>query len=225
MAVRTGVRPRVAGWGLAIPLISLGALVAGAILLAALHVVPPTDQLSPVRRTLSQYALTSSKWVFDLAVLLVAFGSALAFLEVARRQLVRPLSGTVAFGTLWTISLLVIVAFTKTNWATGPSIGGMIHRYASLVAFLSLPLAVIMAAGAVFRGSPGWRWAARGFAIMSLGWFCSILLGVVNMLSGGGPWWQFVPLGLVERLVAATAVAGVAVLVAGMVRQPWRQPD
>jgi hypothetical protein len=201
-----------------VPLVSVAAMVGGVLLLLVLHVVPPTDEISPMRRTLSQYALGPNKWIFDLGVLLVAAGSALGFFEAARRRLVRPLSATVLLGLLWTVSLLVIVAFTKNNWTYGPSTGGMVHRYASLVAFVSLPFAVISAAGAVFPGAPGWRRLARGLAITSLLWFGLIVLGVINMLSGGGPWWQFAPLGLVERMIALTAVAAAAVLVAGLNR-------
>jgi hypothetical protein len=202
----------------AVPLISLVFLTLGVLGVLALHVLPPTDQISPVRRTLSQYALSSNKWIFDLAVLLVAAGSGLAFLEIVRRRLVRPLSATAVFGVLWTASLLAVVVFTKTNWSVGPSMGGVIHRYASVVGFLSLPLAVILVAGAVFPGTAGWRRLARGLGIVSLLWFGMIIIGVVNMLAGGGPWWQFVPLGLVERMMAATAVTAVAVVVVGLVR-------
>jgi hypothetical protein len=203
-----------------VPLVGLAAVVVGVLLMLALHVLPPTDEISPIRRTLSQYALSPNKWIFDLAVLLVAAGSALGFLEVARRRLVRPLSAPVVFGVLWTVSLLVVVVFTKTNWATGPSMGGSVHRYASLVAFISLPLAVIIAAGAVFPGSARWRRLARGLAIMSLLSFGLIVLGVLSMWSGGGPWWQFAPLGLVERTITLTAVAAACVLIAGLARTP-----
>jgi uncharacterized protein DUF998 len=204
----------VLGW--LVPLASLGALVLGAALLLALHVMPPTDQISPIRRTLSQYALSPNKWIFDLAVVLVAIGSALAFGELVRRGLVRALSFASVFGLLWTASLTTVVVFTKNNWAVGPSMGGMIHRYASLVAFLSLPLAVIITAGVVFPSAPGWRWLVRGLGLTSLAWFGLIMLGVLNMFAGGGPWWQFVPLGLVERIMAATAVAAMAVIVVGL---------
>ena len=210
--VRASAAPVVA------PLFGLVALTFGVLLMLALHVLPPTDEISPVRRTLSQYALSPNKWIFDLAVLLVAAGSGLAFVELVRRRLVHPLSATVLLGVVWTASLLVIVVFTKTNWSVGPSMGGVIHRYASLTAFLSLPLAVIRAAGVVFVRSPGWRRLARGLSFFSLLCFSVIILGVLNMLAGGGPWWQFVPfgLGLVERVIAFTAVAAVAVVVAGL---------
>ncbi|MGQ0839068.1 DUF998 domain-containing protein [Actinokineospora sp.] len=209
---------RVERRGALVPLLGLGALVAGVGLLLALHVLPPTSDISPIRRTISEYALGPAKWVFDLALVLLAAGSALAFAELARRGLVRPGSATLLLGAVWTVSLLVIVVFTKTNWAVGPSIGGTIHRYASVAAFLSLPLATLFAAGAVFPASAGWRWLVRGFGIVSLLWFGSILLGVVTMLAGGPPWWRFVPLGLVERMVAGSAVAALAVLVLGLAR-------
>lgn len=131
-------------------LASLAALVLGVGLMLALHVLPPTNEISPVRRTISEYALGPSKWAFDLSVLLVAAGSALGFVELVRRRLVRPLSAGVLLGALWTVSLLVIVTFTKTDWTVGPSLGGTIHRYASVIGFVSLPLAVLVVARAVY---------------------------------------------------------------------------
>jgi hypothetical protein len=195
---------------------SLTALLLGVALMLALHVVPPTSEISPVRRTLSQYALGPNKWVFDVSVLLIAFGSALGFALLVRRGLVRAWSGTVFFGALWTLSLLVIVYFTKTDWSAGPSLGGLVHRYASVVAFVSLPLAVLLAAGAAFPGRPGWRLTARGFGVLSLALFGLIVIGVFRMAAGGGPWWRFVPLGLVERGIAFSGVAAVTVLVLGV---------
>ena len=195
-------------------------LVAGTVLMLALHVLPPTSEISPVRRTLSQYALTSNKWLFDLAVLLIAVGSALGLAAMARHRGVAPYSGGMVLGGLWVASLLAIIWFTKTNWSVGPSIGGVIHRWASVVAFVSLPLAVILLARKVFPDQPGWRWAARGFGVVSLAWFGVIIVGVVRMSAGYGAWWQFVPLGLVERVIALTAVAAFLTLTLGLMRKP-----
>lgn len=200
--------------------LSLFALTAGVVLMLALHVVPPTNQISPIRRTISEYALGPSKWAFDLSVLLIAAGSALLFVELVRRKVVRVLSGGVILGALWTVSLLAIVTFTKTDWSVGPSLGGTIHRYASVVGFVSLPLAVIAVAGKVFPSAAGWRWSARGMAVVSLGWFGLIIVGVVNMSLGGEPWWRFVPLGLVERMMAAAAAFAMIIVVAGLLARP-----
>ncbi|MFI7680205.1 DUF998 domain-containing protein [Actinophytocola sp. NPDC049390] len=199
-------------------LASVVTLLLGIVLMLSLHVVPPTNEINVVRRTLSEYALGPNKWLFDLAVLLVAIGSALGFFAAVRHRVVRPYSGTVVLGALWIASLLVIVAFTKTDWTVGPSIGGTIHRYASVVGFVSLPLAVLLVAHKVFPDRSAWRWVARGFATVSLGWFGLILVGVVRMGMGYGPWWRFVPLGLVERAMALTAVAAILVLALGLVR-------
>jgi hypothetical protein len=201
-------------------LASVVTLVLGTLLMLSLHVIPPTDEISPLRRTLSQYALTSNKWLFDGAILLIALGSALGFAAMVRHRGVAPYSGAVLLGALWTVSLLVIVAFTKTNWSVGPSIGGVVHRWASVVAFVSLPLAVILSARRVFPEQPGWRMAARGFSAAALAWFGLIVFGVVRMLAGYGPWWLFVPLGLVERMMALAAVAALITLALGLVRKP-----
>jgi hypothetical protein len=53
---------------------------------------------------------------------------------------------------------------------------------------------------------------------VSLAWFGLIVVGVVRMAAGYGPWWLFVPLGLVERAMALTAVAAVLTLGLGMLR-------
>ena len=179
-----------------------------------------SDEISPLRRTLSQYALTSNKWLFDVAVLLIALGSVLAFAAVVAAGRLPFYAGPVVLGVLWVASLLTIVMFTKTNWTLGPSVGGVIHRYASAVGFVSLPVAVIMMARRVFPDRPNWRWAARGFALVSLAWFGVIVVGVVRMAAGHGPWWLFAPLGLVERMIALTAVAAILTLSLGLARKP-----
>ncbi len=199
-------------------LASVVTLLLGIVLMLSLHVVPPTNEIHVVRRTLSEYALGPGTWVFDLAVLLIALGSALGFAAMVRLRRVRPYSGAVVLGALWTVSLLVVVAFTKTDWTVGPSIGGTVHRYASVVGFVSLPLAVLLVAHKVFPDRSAWRWVARGLAAVSLAWFGLILVGVVRMGMGYGPWWRFVPLGLVERAMALSAVAAILVLALGLLR-------
>jgi len=206
------------GAGRSVTVASLGSLLAGVVLMLALHVMPPTNEINPLRRTISQYALGPNKWIFDVAVLLVALGSALAFAELIRRRLIRPLSAPVVLGALWTLSLLVVVSFTKTDWTVGPSVGGMIHRYASVVGFVSLPLAVLLVVRRVFPDSAGWRAAARVFAGLALGVLGLLFFAVLRMAAGGGPWWLFMPLGLVERTMALSAVAAVAVVVLGLTR-------
>ncbi|GHF37608.1 hypothetical protein FHX82_006367 [Amycolatopsis bartoniae] len=194
------------------------AIAAGALLVLLLQFLPPTNEISPLRRTISEYGLSTNKWIFNLALVLVALGSAVLFAVHALRRTL-PASALLA-GAVWTVSLLVIVAFPKTNWAVGPSAGGTVHRVASVVGFVCLPVGLLLASGRVFGDDTPWLWVARVLALTSLGWFALILTGVVVMLSGGGPWWTFVPLGLVQRLMALTDLLAVATLAVPLLRSP-----
>ncbi|MEU0529522.1 DUF998 domain-containing protein [Amycolatopsis tolypomycina] len=207
----------------AISLTGIAALVLGAGLVLLLQVIPPTDEISVTRRTISEYGLSDHKWVFDLAVLLVAAGSA-AGLLVLHRQGRLPAPAAI-LGTLWTVGLLVIVAFPKPDWATvsRADFGGTLHRIASVVAFVALPLAVLVAARAAFPASPGRRWLARVLALVSLGWFAVILGAVVVAATDDGRWWTLIPLGLVERGMALTELVALGVLFAP-VGERSRQP-
>lgn len=192
------------------------AIAAGALLVLLLQFLPPTNTISPLRRTISEYGLSPNKWIFNLALILIALGSAALFAVHALRHTL-PAPALFA-GALWTASLLVIVAFPKTDWAVGPSPGGTVHRLASVVGFVVLPVGLLIASSRAFPGDAPWRWAARILSITSLGWFALILTGVVVMLAGGGPWWTFVPLGLVQRLMALNELLAVATLAVPLLR-------
>lgn len=196
----------------------LAALAGGAALVLLLQFLPPTDRISPVRRTISEYALSTNKWIFDVAVLLIAVGSAVLFAAHVLMRALPARSAAVVLGALWTVSLLVVVAFPKTDWSVGPSLGGVVHRYSSVVGFVCLPIGLLLAARRIFPDSPGWRWAARALAIVSLAWFGLILGAIACTLAGGGPWWQTIPLGLVERLLAATELLALATLAVPLLR-------
>lgn len=201
-----------------LPAAGLFALLSGAVLLGLLHLLPSSDGIDPVRRTISEYALGPDKWLFDLSVLLVAAGSAAAFGTLVARGLIRAVSTTTVFGGLWVVGLLTVTVFEKTDWSVGPSLGGTIHRYASIVAFVALPLAVLSCAGAALPASRALRGLARLLAITSLLWFAVILGAVALMLAGGQPWWRAIPLGLVERFLAGGEVLALTVLLCGSLR-------
>lgn len=199
-------------------LAALGLVGAGlaVVLVGLLHVVA-AEQVNPVRRTISEYALGGSGWMFDAGVLGLATGSALVLSALIRAGVLRARSGVAVLLVVWVAALVVVVVFEKANWSVGPSTGGYIHRFASLAAFTSLPVAAL-ALGRRRRAEPGRRrfaaYAAyaRWSGVLALLWLSVILLGVVLRPLTGVPWWQFVPLGLVERGLAITEVATVVVL-------------
>ena len=178
------------------------------VLVGALHVV--ATEVSPVSRTISEYALGDHRLLFDAGVLGLAVGSALVLLALVHAGLLRwPSGGAAALG-IWSVALVVVVAFEKTDWAVGPSLGGTIHRYASLVAFLSVPVAAL-ALGRRWRGDADWgRFAATS---RTLGVLALAVLGAIMVLRNvpGVPWAQILPLGLAERGLAIVEVAAVAV--------------
>ena len=136
-------------------------IVAGAALVVVLHVREPS--VSPVRRTISEYALLDHAWLFNAAVFLVAAGSLVTLLALVRTDLLRPLSVASLALAVWCAALVGVVAFPKHNWAVGPSVSGEVHRGLSLAAFVSLPLAAVLVgwAGRTVGGAEApshWVW-------------------------------------------------------------------
>ena len=107
-----------------------------------------------------------------------------------------------------------MILFPKHNWSVGPSANGDIHRVASLVAFLSLPVAALLLGRAWLR-HPRWRVPARTalcFGMLSLLFFSPIAIAILVEPFTGVRWWRAIPLGAVERLLALSEVATVFVL-------------
>lgn len=199
----------------AVRVLSLAAqagIVATLVVFAALHLLPPTREISSVRRTISEYALTSSAWAFDLAVIALACSSAAVFAGLIASRRVGPVSAGSVFGAVWVAGLLTLVSFPKHNWALDGGAGhsGQIHRLASLVAFLALPVAVLAIArrrpDRPHPASAGW---AFWLATTSLLWFAPIVVAVITWPRS---WWQEIPLGLIERGLALTEVMALIAL-------------
>ena len=200
----TGARP----WALS----GTALVAAGVLAVLGLHVV--AADVDPVRRTLSQYALGPWKPVFDAAVLAVAVGSLAVLAGLARARLVRLRGVAVTLLAAWSAFLVVVVAFEKIDWSVGPTPAGYVHRYASLLAFVCLPVAAL-ALGRAWRTDARWgRFATATcwLGAVALAWLAPILLGFVLRPLTGVPWWQIVPLGLFERGLALTEVATVVVM-------------
>lgn len=179
-----------------------------------LHVAGPTAAISPYRRTLSQYALTDAAPAFNAAVLLLAAGSIATTVALVRAGLLPVRSGGLLALVLWCVALAAVVYFPKHNWAVGPSFEGTVHRVASVVAFLSLPIGALLLgrtwwAGRRWRTQAGWTW---GLGLWSLLCFSPIVVAIAVEPWTGVVWWQAIPLGAVERLLLISEVGIVLVL-------------
>lgn len=203
-----------AGLGVACVLASLG-------LFASLHLLPPSAELDWSRRTISQYALMPNGWAFDAAVLLLAAGSA-AILAALRRS-ARLTGAAVVALALWVAGLVGVVWFEKHNWQVGPSISGDVHRVASVVAFLSLPVGALLAARPALRHGGPARWVAIG-GVVSLLCFLPILWAVVSEPWTGVRWWRAIPLGGVERVLGLAEVVTVLLLARWAVKDQPKSP-
>jgi len=178
----------IAGAGLAVALIG------------ALHLVT-AGEVDPIRLTISQYALGSHRWMFNVGIVGLAFGSALIVAAVIGGGVIKPWSAGAVLAGAWVVGLVALVAFERTTWSLGPTFGGYVHRYASVVAYVALPLAALATArwGRTQPALHGITTWIRGLGIVSLLWFGVLLVGAA--------WWDLVPLGLIERGLALTEVA------------------
>lgn len=163
--------------------------------------------------TISEYIYTAGGWAFLTGVLALAIGSGLLLAGLIRAGVVTPLSVGSMLMSLWVIGLVGVAAFPKHNWEIGPSTSGSVHRIATLLAFVSLPAAVLAIARR-HRGARPAVWLAYG----SIAWlsvlFGAIAVGMVTDLR----WHRIIPLGVVERGIVAFEVAAVIALGVWLIR-------
>jgi hypothetical protein len=188
----------------------------GALLILLLHVLPPSNRINPLTHTISEYALGSTGWIFDVGVLALAAGSLVLLACLVRVGVARPVSGASLLVFGWSAALTVLVVFQKYDFAHGQHTGasGMIHRMASLVAFLCLPPGALLLARAG-RRNPVWRAAAvrtRWAAVVAVGCLCLLFYAVGQSFVTDIAWWRVFPLGAMERLIALAEVAVVLFL-------------
>lgn len=172
--------------------------------------------------TISEYVYTDGAWAFNLGVVAVAVGSAALLIALVRSGWIRWGSAGSVFLALWAIGLAGIVAFPKHDWSAGPSASGSIHRVASLVAFIALPIAVLLIVRRRQRRESRAASAAFWLALGGLA-FLGVLIGAIVVGAvNGGSWWRIIPLGLVERGLAGFEVAAVLAMGVWLVRGPRR---
>lgn len=167
--------------------------------------------------TISEYIYTPGDWAFLTGVLALALGSTLLLVGLVRAGLVAPLSLGSIMMSLWVIGLVGVAAFPKHNWEIGPSASGSIHRVATLLAFLSLPVAVLAIARRHRQARPA-IWMAYG----SIAWLSVLFGAIVISMVTDLRWYRIIPLGIVERGIVAFEVAAVIALGIWLIRGNFR---
>ncbi|WP_052460391.1 DUF998 domain-containing protein [Microbacterium gorillae] len=200
--------------------LALGALIGlltatGAILL--LHVLPPTAAIDPIRVTVSEYGRTSLAWLFNGAVLLLAASSVAALAALVRRGFCRPVSVPSLLMLLWVVGLIGVAVFTKADWATGATWTGLAHRAMAVMAFVSLPIAVLIIATRRLRSRPPRRMStplmlAVFFTLLAIAAVVGLGVFVGIGEAVGFAWWTMIPLGLIERTLILAELAALAML-------------
>ncbi|RKN57377.1 DUF998 domain-containing protein [Micromonospora costi] len=204
-ATGTAGRPRAAR-GPAVVRVA-GLVVAGVamLLFGVLHL--PGSPVHPVRDTVSDYALSRTGWLFDVAVLALAAGSALLLapevLRSGRPAALRHRFVAAGLGA-WCVGLVVLVVFPRDPVGAPVTTTGDIHRWAAVAALSGLPLGALLAA----VRHPGRL--ARAVVLGAVA--CAVaMVPFVAAYLVGSPLRPFV--GLIERLVCLGEV-GLLVLVA-----------
>lgn len=183
---------------------------AGFALAAALVVdghLDPNADLDPWSLTVSDFAVSDRGGAVDAAMAVMAAASLVLLLALRRRGV--PVGGRVAalFG-VWSAGL-VVAALAPTDQPGLPlSAVGAVHRYASVAAFLALPVAGWLLAGRVRGGG-----RVRALAALSVG--CALAM-VYSAFPG-----DRVLIGLAERLLLA-AETGLLVALALAPARPRR---
>lgn len=146
--------------------------------------------------TISEYIYTSGAPWFVAAViaLMVTVAAVAACWFGCRRRAAELLAPAAAV-----IGLAGLLVFPKHNWAVGPSTAGTVHRIATFIAVMAIPLALLLA-----RCLAGLL--ARVLAAASLAAIAVLLVVGAYASRSGLQWWRVIPLGLAERVVLALEV-------------------
>jgi hypothetical protein len=192
---------------------------------ATLHVVQPT--LDPLREAVSYYVHGAWGWMLTLGLIALGVGSiGLTF------GLTDPPRGRGARTGRWLIGMWgggvllggIFPADPPGRWNEPPSIPGMIHGQAAMLAFLVLPVGALLLARAAgqderWRPERGRLLALAIATAVSLALFAASLTPV--FVRPGPP----ILLGLSERILLAAYSAWIVTAAAGLIRARGRAPD
>ncbi|WP_430499943.1 DUF998 domain-containing protein [Micromonospora trifolii] len=188
---------------------STGLLALGGIALAALLTVighlEVNDDLNPWALTISDFAVSDRGGVIDIAMVVLALATVALLYGLRRAGPPRPRSGRTAELLLgaWVGGLLLAAVVPTNEPGTAMTTAAYLHRYASVIAFLALPVG-------------GWLLARRDQLTPAARWLRG--LAVASLVLAAAMVWSAYPgervlLGLAERLLILTEV-GVLTVVA-----------
>jgi hypothetical protein len=189
------------------------ALIAGggigvASLLAVIGHVDPNGSLDPWTLTLSDFAVSDRGGAIDVAMGLIAATTGVLFAGLRRAGV--PIGAWVtALLATWTAGVLVSAVVPTDEPGLPLSTAGAVHRYASIAAFIALPVGGWLLA----RGLPSAaaRWI-RGLAVTSLA--CALGMAGSAFLA------DRLLIGLVERLLILAEIGLLVVVVVALASAP-----
>ncbi|MCG5471839.1 DUF998 domain-containing protein [Micromonospora sp. LAH09] len=190
-------------------LLALGGIVVAALLTVIGH-LEVNDDLSPWALTISDFAVSDRGGVIDVAMVVLALATAVLLLGLRRTAPPRPRAGTaeLLLGA-WVAGLLLAAVVPTNEPGTAMTTEAYLHRYASVVAFLALPVS-----GWLLARRPALAPAARTLRTLVL---LSLALAAAMI-------WSAYPgdrmlIGLAERLLILTEVAVLATVAVVQTKQ------
>lgn len=190
-------------------LLALGGIVVAALLTVIGH-LEVNDDLSPWALTISDFAVSDRGGVIDVAMVVLALATVALLLGLRRTGPPRPRAGTaeLLLGA-WVAGLLLAAVVPTNEPGTAMTTEAYLHRYASVVAFLALPVS-----GWLLARRPALAPAARTLRTLVL---LSLALAAAMV-------WSAYPgdrvlLGLAERLLILTEVAVLATVAVVLTRR------
>ncbi|MEV0429577.1 DUF998 domain-containing protein [Micromonospora sp. NPDC050495] len=192
-----------------IGLLALGGIALAAVLAVIGH-LEVNDDLNPWSLTVSDYAVSDRGGVIDVAMALLAGATVVLLPSLRRTGVARP---ALALLAAWSAGLVAAAVIPTNEPGLPMDTAAYVHRYASVVAFLALPLAGWLLARRLGGGAAGWL---RGLTVTSL------------LLAAAMIWSAYpgdrVLIGLAERLLVLAEVALLAVVAATLVRRGGGAP-
>jgi hypothetical membrane protein len=188
----------------------------------ALHVLQPG--LNPLDDAVSYYVHGKSGWLLTVGLIALGFGSLCLVFGLDRTTGGRwATTGRWLVG-VWAVGVLLAGVFPADppgHWNEPPSLPGMIHGNAAILAILVLPLGALCLARS-FRHDQRWRRDASLLLVLAVAAAISLILFMASLVPvfvrPGPP----ILLGLSERILLVTYSAWLAAVGVGILNHPPR---